>query len=168
MGYLQSNNWILSYIYRIPSNGYYFFVFNSENEVQSNFIRVQFDLDKAVYNISNSVADCRNRTESCAVSLDFFSSEKLVMELPVSENSTLWNEEFIVISECEPRTAIYMFCMIMVPILVTVFAFSWKRGLSRFFNEYDYLTYICTWTNGPNDNKWEYLVISRNQHFIVF
>lgn len=111
-------------IYRIPSNGYYFFVFNSENEVQSNFIRVQFDLDKAMYNVSDSVADCKNTSESCAVPLHFFSSERLVMELPVSENNTLWNEEFIVISECEPRTAIYIFCMIMVPVLVTFFAFS--------------------------------------------
>lgn len=56
--------------------------------------------------------------------LKFFSSEKLVMELPVKENSNLWNEEFVVISECEPRTAIYAVCVIAVPVLVILFAFS--------------------------------------------
>lgn len=32
--------------YTVPSNGYYFFVFNSENEVQDNYIRVKFDIKK--------------------------------------------------------------------------------------------------------------------------
>lgn len=112
-------------IFRVPTNGYYFFVFNSENEIQPNYIRVQFDLEKAVYNVSNPVAFCANSSESCALDLNFFSSEKLVMELPVNENQTLWNEEFIVVSECEPRTVLYAICVIAVPILVILFAFTW-------------------------------------------
>ncbi|RZC41103.1 uncharacterized protein BDFB_009939, partial [Asbolus verrucosus] len=110
--------------YKVPVNGYYFFVFNSENEVQPNYIRVQFHLKKAVYNVSNAVSSCMNSSDACAMDLKFFSSEKVVMELPVRENSTLWNEEFVVVSECEPRTAIYAFCVIAVPVLVILFAFS--------------------------------------------
>ncbi|XP_018579974.1 uncharacterized protein LOC108917716 isoform X2 [Anoplophora glabripennis] len=110
--------------YKVPTNGYYFFVFNSENEVQPNYIRVQFDLEKAVYNVSNPVAYCANSSDSCALDLNFFSSEKLVMELPVNENQTLWNEEFIVVSECEPRTVLYAICVIAVPVLVILFAFT--------------------------------------------
>lgn len=108
----------------MPTNGYYFFVFNSENEIQPNYIRVQFDLEKAVYNISNPVAYCTNSSKSCALDLNFFSSEKLVMELLVNENQTLWNEEFIVVSECEPRTALYAICVIAVPVFVIMFAFT--------------------------------------------
>ncbi|XP_044263586.1 uncharacterized protein LOC123010618 isoform X2 [Tribolium madens] len=110
--------------YKVPVNGYYFFVFNSENEVQTNYIRVQFHLNKAVYNVSNAVSTCLNSSAACAMDLKFFSSEKLVMELPVKENGNLWNEEFVVISECEPRTAIYAICVIAVPVLVILFAFS--------------------------------------------
>ncbi|CAH1186507.1 unnamed protein product [Phyllotreta striolata] len=109
--------------YKVPVNGYYFFVFNSENEVQTNFVRVQFDIDKTVYNVSNAVAECLNKSESCSIDLDFFSSEKLVMELPVVQNESLWNEEYVVVSECEPRTAIYAVFVVLVPILVVFFAF---------------------------------------------
>ncbi|KAG5872196.1 Protein of unknown function DUF4793, partial [Gonioctena quinquepunctata] len=111
-------------IYRVPSNGYYFFVFNSENEVQTNYVRVHFEIEKTVYNVSNPIAYCINKSESCSMDLDFFSSQKLVMELPVNENETLWNEEFIVVSECEPRTAVYAAFVLLVPILVGLFAFS--------------------------------------------
>ncbi|KAJ3665389.1 hypothetical protein Zmor_000886 [Zophobas morio] len=110
--------------YKVPVNGYYFFVFNSENEVQPNYIRVQFHLKKSVYNVTNAVSTCLNSSEECTMDLKFFSSEKLVMELPLRENSTLWNEEFVVVSECEPRTMIYAICVIAVPVLVILFAFS--------------------------------------------
>ncbi|KAL1497533.1 hypothetical protein ABEB36_008477 [Hypothenemus hampei] len=113
-----------SITYRVPVSGYYFFVFNSENEVQPNYIRVQFHLNKAVYDLSNPVAVCVNASNVCEVNLNFFSSEKLVLELPVRGNDTLWNEEFIVESECEPRTALYAVCVIAVPVIIILFAFS--------------------------------------------
>ncbi|XP_030765717.1 uncharacterized protein LOC115889776 [Sitophilus oryzae] len=113
-----------SITYRVPVNGYYFFVFNSENEIQPNYIRVQFHLNKAIYDLSNPVSVCKNQSETCAVDLKFFSSEKLVLELPVKENETLWNEEYIVESECEPRTALYAACVISVPVIILIFAFS--------------------------------------------
>ncbi|CAG9835386.1 unnamed protein product [Diabrotica balteata] len=110
--------------YKVPLNGYYFFVFNSENEVQTNYVRVKFDIEKTVYNISNPVAKCINASETCTVDLNFFSSEKLVMELPLVDNESLFNEEFIVLSECEPRSSVYAVFVILVPILVIFFAFS--------------------------------------------
>lgn len=98
-------------------------MFNSENEIQPNYIRVLFHIKKAVYNVSNSVEVCANSSDRCAVNLKFFSSEKLVMELPVQGNDSLWNEEYVVVSECEPRTAIYVICIIAVPIFVVLFGF---------------------------------------------
>lgn len=70
------------------------------------------------------MAVCVNSSETCEVDLTFFSSEKLVLELPVRGNDTLWNEEFIVESECEPRTALYAVCVIAVPVIIILFAFS--------------------------------------------
>ncbi|EZA60903.1 hypothetical protein X777_13105 [Ooceraea biroi] len=108
--------------YRVPLNGYYFFVFNSENEVQPNYVRVQFDLLKTVYNTSNPVYACKNTTKECSLPFKMFSNEKTVLELPLSNNSTQWNEEYIVMSTCEPRTALYTFCVLMVPVLIIIFA----------------------------------------------
>lgn len=98
-------------------------MFNSENEIQPNYIRVLFHIKKAVYNLTDPVEVCSNSSDTCAMNLKFFSSEKLVMELPVQGNDSMWNEEYVVISECEPRTAIYVFCVIAVPIFVVLFGF---------------------------------------------
>jgi peptidyl-prolyl cis-trans isomerase SDCCAG10 len=85
---------------------------------------VHFNLEKRVYNVSNSMAACRNSTESCSLPLDFFSNEKVVLELPVHPNDSLWNEEFIAVSTCEPRTALYLVCVISVPLFILFFAFQ--------------------------------------------
>ncbi|CAK9822366.1 hypothetical protein ANTRET_LOCUS911 [Anthophora retusa] len=109
--------------YRVPTNGYYFFVFNSENEIQPNYVRVRFDLLKTVYNISNPVHSCKNSTKECSLPFRIFSNERTVLELPLSGNDSQWNEEYVVVSTCEPRTAIYLICIISVPLLILLFAF---------------------------------------------
>ncbi|CAH0598388.1 unnamed protein product [Chrysodeixis includens] len=64
--------------YRVPANGYYFFVFNSENEVQRNFIRAHFDLQKTRYDVARTaLRECTNSTERCDLNLDIFSSQKV-------------------------------------------------------------------------------------------
>ncbi|KOC65647.1 hypothetical protein WH47_00671 [Habropoda laboriosa] len=109
--------------YRVPTNGYYFFVFNSENEIQPNYLRVRFDLLKTVYNISNPVQACKNSTAECSLPFRIFSNERTVLELPLNGNDSQWNEEYVVVSTCEPRTAIYLICIISVPLLILLFAF---------------------------------------------
>ncbi|XP_076762492.1 uncharacterized protein LOC143430275 [Xylocopa sonorina] len=109
--------------YRVPMNGYYFFVFNSENEIQPNYLRVRFDLLKTVYNISNPVHACKNSTTECSLPFRIFSNERTVLELPLNGNDSQWNEEYVVVSTCEPRTAIYLLCIISVPLLILIFAF---------------------------------------------
>ena len=104
-------------------NGYYFFVFNSENEIQPNYLRVRFDLLKTVYDISNPVHVCKNSTTECSLPFKIFSNEKTVLELPLNGNDSQWNEEYVVVSICEPRTSIYLLCIISVPLLILIFAF---------------------------------------------
>ncbi|KAL0860666.1 hypothetical protein ABMA27_010011 [Loxostege sticticalis] len=111
--------------YRVPSNGYYFFVFNSENEVQTNFINARFDLQKTRYDVAKTaLRECKNSTNRCDLSLDLFSSQKVVLEVPLRNNDSLWNEQFVIISECEPRKSLYLMCVIAVPILIMMFAFQ--------------------------------------------
>lgn len=110
--------------YTVPLNGYYFFVFSSENEMQDNYIRVNFDLHKTMYNVSNPISMCTNSSEKCEFKLKLFSDQRVVFELPVKTNETRWNEEFIVVSECEPRTSVYLICVLAVPLLILFFAFQ--------------------------------------------
>ncbi|KAJ8673425.1 hypothetical protein QAD02_004687 [Eretmocerus hayati] len=109
--------------YRVPTDGYYFFVFSSENEIQTNYLRVKFNLLKTVYDTSDPVFECKNSTGECSLPMKFFSSERTVLELPVSGNDSQWNNEYVVISTCEPRTAIYLVCTMAVPLLILMFAF---------------------------------------------
>lgn len=70
---------------RVPANGYYFFVFNSENEVQTNYIRARFDLQKTKYDVAKTkLRECTNSTERCDLSLDIFSSQKVTYILILS------------------------------------------------------------------------------------
>lgn len=110
--------------YRVTSNGYYFFVFNSENEVQTNYLRVHFDLEKTKYNVSQPIDSCQNQTSSCNLPLRFFSHQKVVLHLPIRKNDTLWNQEFLAISTCEPRTSVYIICVLSVPLFILLFAFQ--------------------------------------------
>ncbi|GBP32310.1 hypothetical protein EVAR_86143_1 [Eumeta japonica] len=111
--------------YRVPANGYYFFIFNSENEVQTNYISVRFDLHKTRYDVARTaLRECRNSTVRCDLPLDIFSAQKVVLEVPLRDNESLWNEQFLVISECEPRTSLYLACVVAVPVLIVVFAFQ--------------------------------------------
>ncbi|XP_028165162.1 uncharacterized protein LOC114356270 [Ostrinia furnacalis] len=120
-----SNITIPFHFLRVPSNGYYFFVFNSENEVQTNFIKARFDLQKTRYDVAKTkLRECMNSTNKCDLSLDLFSSQKVVLEVPLRNNDSLWNEQFVIISECEPRKSLYLACVIAVPILIMMFAFQ--------------------------------------------
>ncbi|XP_049831166.1 uncharacterized protein LOC126272389 isoform X1 [Schistocerca gregaria] len=112
--------------YIIPATGYYFFVFNSENEVQTNYMRAYFQLEKRVYNVSYALDACVNSTEACSLPLDFWSNEKVVLELPapLKPNDSEWNNEYVIQSTCEPRTALYLVCVIAVPLLILIFAFQ--------------------------------------------
>lgn len=65
-------------LHRVPANGYYFFVFNSENEVQDNHISVRFSLQKTRYDVARTaLRECRNSTDKCELPLDIFSSQKV-------------------------------------------------------------------------------------------
>ncbi|KAL7298526.1 hypothetical protein TKK_0008304 [Trichogramma kaykai] len=113
--------------YRVPSDGYYFFVFSSENEIQPNYLRTKFELLRTRYNVSNPLRECRNRTgpgAECSLPMSFWSSERTVLELPVAgSDDSRWNEEYVVVSTCEPRTAVYLVCTMAVPLLILAVAF---------------------------------------------
>lgn len=76
-----------------------------------------------MYDVSDAVYQCNNSTDQCSLPLNFFSKQKVVFELPLKSNESLWNEEFIVTSECEPRTIVYLICILSVPLLILLFAF---------------------------------------------
>lgn len=111
------------YVYRVPSDGYYFFVFNSENEIQDNFIHIHFAINKTVYDVSEPISSCINTTGECQLPLNFWSQQTTVLEMlrpgPTSDS----DDEFIAISTCQPRSAVYAIFLIAAPVLFVLFSF---------------------------------------------
>ncbi|XP_065215348.1 uncharacterized protein LOC135842011 isoform X2 [Planococcus citri] len=110
--------------YTVQTTGYYFFIFNNENEVKNNFIHAHFSINKTIYNTSAAVASCKNESKKCSLPLTFWSQERTIIELPKPSEDALWNEEFIFVSKCEPRSTLYLLCFLSVPLCLLLFAFT--------------------------------------------
>ncbi|KAK3923717.1 Squamosa promoter-binding-like protein 16 [Frankliniella fusca] len=124
--------------YTVPADGHYFFILGSENEVQTNFVRVRFDLDRVVYDIDSPVAECSppgpdgngsSSASSCTLPLRFLSDDTLVLEVPVEAEAEegarhhAHHDHVLAVSTCEPRTALYVACILALPALILACAF---------------------------------------------
>ena len=144
---------------RVPADGHYFFVLGSENEVQTNFVRVRFDLDKKVYDVEKPLARCSCGSEQeqeqggpspqpqpephphpqpnlgqpqpcdCSLPLRFMSADTLVLEVPVDGAAHRSGQDhdqdhMVAVTTCEPRTALYIACVLALPALIVACAFN--------------------------------------------
>ena len=124
----------------VEETGFYYFIFANENEITDNFLSATFDLHKTVFDVSAASESCTNVTR-CSLPLRFFSKEHVVIEVPerdppapgepdpcgdallgyssLSEcHRVVWAE-----SVCQPRRAVYMVFLLLVPVLILVFAY---------------------------------------------
>ena len=62
--------------------GFYYFIFTNENEITANFLGVEFELDKTVFDVGNSEESCLNST-SCTLPLHFMSQQHLVLQVRI-------------------------------------------------------------------------------------
>lgn len=127
----------------MPADGHYFFVLGSENEVQTNFVRVRFELDKVVYDVERPLARCSCGSEpaapspqpslgqpcDCSLPLRFMSSDTLVLEVPMDGAAHRSDQDhdqdhMVAVTTCEPRTALYIACVLALPALILACAFN--------------------------------------------
>ena len=130
------------------------FYFANENEIRPNFMRVQFDLHKTVFDVSSAKANCTN-TMNCRLPLNFWSEDHVVLEIPENQsdnqleaskaNDTTYSDPcqedslikgfsshmdchrlIVAESVCTPRKPLYMLFVLLVPILILCFAYIWK------------------------------------------
>lgn len=64
------------YEFHVEERDYYYFIFGSENEKQTNSIRAKFELDKVEYQLPEPVLNCTD-VQECQIPLGFASSEKV-------------------------------------------------------------------------------------------
>lgn len=111
-------------VHEITSTGYYYYIFYSDNDIVSNDIFARFNIEKVVYSFPNYTHSCINTTQ-CSLPLNFLSSEKVLLEVPlqdgVSDEDSL--SQMILISSCRPRLGIYFIFPVSILFLIMCCAF---------------------------------------------
>ncbi|XP_013188827.1 uncharacterized protein LOC106133590 isoform X2 [Amyelois transitella] len=106
-------------------DGYYYYIFYSDNDFVLNDIHSIFDIYKPTFqyvNMSESKV-CINKTE-CEFDIEFFSDELVIVEVPTEDGLTFEDDNSsILVSVCHPRVSVYIFFPISVILMILLFAF---------------------------------------------
>ncbi|XP_046832837.1 uncharacterized protein LOC124430391 isoform X2 [Vespa crabro] len=101
----------------VVEDGYYYYIFYSDNDFVSNDIHALFDIYKPTFQYENVTKSCINQTE-CSFSLDLMSPDRVIVEIPTKDGIDLDPDEIsLLISVCHPRMGVY----VIFPIAVLFF-----------------------------------------------
>lgn len=111
--------------HEVTSDGYYYYIFYSDNDYVQNDIHAVFDIYKPTFqyaNISESKG-CVNST-NCSFPIPFWSDEHVIVEVPTRDGIEHEDDDItFLISTCQPRMAVYIIFPISVLFLVLTCAF---------------------------------------------
>lgn len=115
----------LKVVHKVTSDGYYYYIFYSDNDFVNNDIHAIFDIYKPTFQYSN-ISDskiCLNKTE-CQFNVDMFSDELVIVEVPTKDGLNNNDEDtFVLMSVCHPRMSVYIIFPVSVLLLILLFAF---------------------------------------------
>ncbi|XP_058820247.1 uncharacterized protein LOC131682624 isoform X2 [Topomyia yanbarensis] len=111
--------------HEVASDGYYYYIFYSDNDYVQNDIHAVFDIYKPTFQYSNisESKGCVNST-NCSFPILFWSDERVIVEVPTRDGIEHEEDDItFLISTCQPRMAIYVVFPISVLFLVLTCAF---------------------------------------------
>lgn len=110
--------------HRVEEDGYYYYIFYSDNDIVSNDIYTIFDIYKPTFQYENVSKSCINRTE-CSFTLSPLSADRIIVEIPTKDGieHNEMDDISILISICQPRMGAYMFFPIAILLLILGCAF---------------------------------------------
>ncbi|XP_067621761.1 uncharacterized protein [Eurosta solidaginis] len=106
--------------HEITEDGYYYYIFYSDNDLVRNDIHAIFDIYKPTFQYSNfsDALGCVNAT-NCTFPIGFLSDEIVVVEIPTRDGIEHEEDDITyLISTCHPRTEVYAIFPITVLILI--------------------------------------------------
>lgn len=111
--------------HEVVSDGYYYYIFYSDNDLVKNDIHAIFDIYKPTYqyaNISESKG-CVNAT-SCSFPIRMLSDERVIVEVPTRDGIEHEDDDITqLVSICVPRSSVYAVFPILVLLFILSFAF---------------------------------------------
>ncbi|CAH1970979.1 unnamed protein product [Acanthoscelides obtectus] len=123
VNYLEKSNHMVTE-HTVASNGYYYYIFYSDNDLVKNDIHAVFDIYKPTYRFSEkSSKECMNQTE-CEFPINIFSDETVIVEVPTRDGIEHEEDDITLLtSTCNPRMGVYMIFPILVLLLILLCAF---------------------------------------------
>lgn len=118
--FLENGSHRMLSIHEIDADGYYYYIFYSDNDLVRNDIHAIFDIYKPTFQYSNlsDSQGCVNAT-NCTFPIRFLSDEIVVVEVPTRDGIEHEDDDITyLISTCHPRTEIYAIFPILVLILI--------------------------------------------------
>ncbi|KAK0086429.1 hypothetical protein PV325_003206 [Microctonus aethiopoides] len=106
--------------HNVAEDGYYYYIFYSDNDFVSNDIHAVFDIYKPAFQYENVTKSCINETE-CTFPLSILSSDRVIVEIPMKDGIDHEEDDIsLLISVCHPRVGVY----IIFPVAVLFFILS--------------------------------------------
>lgn len=121
--YLEKTT-ILKVIHEVALDGYYYYIFYSDNDIVQNDIHIIFDIYKPTFQYTNLSESkrCLNSTD-CFFDVSFLSQESVIVEVPTKDGIEYKEDYSILISTCHPRMSVYAVFPIAVLLSILLFAF---------------------------------------------
>lgn len=120
--YLE-NGTHLQTVHNVTVDGYYYYIFYSDNDFHPNDVHAIFDILKPTYKYRNYTKGCINSTE-CTFPVSFLSKDFVVVEVPTRDGIEQESDDITMLqSVCHPRMAIYAIFPVTVLFLILGCAF---------------------------------------------
>lgn len=115
--HIQANHYV-------EEDGYYYYIFYSDNDFVTNDIYAIFDIYKPTFQYENVTKSCINQTE-CSFSLNMLSADRVIVEIPTKDGIEHDEKDdfSMLISICQPRMGTYMIFPIAMLFLILSCAF---------------------------------------------
>lgn len=122
--YLEANNHMAT-LHNAEHDGYYYYIFYSDNDNVKNDINAVFDIYKPTFLYANisETSKCYNSTQ-CSFPIEFLTDEVVIVEVPTRDGIEHEGDDFtVLISTCHPRMGVYVIFPIAVLFLILTCAF---------------------------------------------
>nr|XP_023012014.1 uncharacterized protein LOC111502232 [Leptinotarsa decemlineata] len=124
MDYLDQSNHMVTE-HTVVSDGYYYYIFYSDNDFVKNDIHAVFNIYKPTYGFANASSghECLNQTQ-CEFPINFFSDGTVIVEVPTRDGIEHEADDITLLtSTCKPRMGVYMIFPVLVLLSILMCAF---------------------------------------------
>jgi hypothetical protein len=110
-------------VHEVIADGYYYYIFYSDNDFVQNDIHAVFNIHKPTYQYAKHTRACFNQTE-CTFPITFWSDETVIVEVPTRDGIEHEEDDItFLVSSCYPRMSVYVIFPVAVLFLILGCAF---------------------------------------------